>query len=113
MSVTPPALTVSPWVWLKSRLFNSWGNSLLSLVLLPLMAWGGWSIAVWVFTIADWSVVSQNLRLLLAGRYPVALLWRVWLSLAMGLAITGLSWGNLSQGKLWTKQTVIYLGIIT
>jgi len=113
MSVTPPALTVSPWVWLKSRLFSSWGNSLLSLVLLPLMAWGGWSIAVWVFTIADWSVVSQNLRLLLAGRYPVALLWRVWLSLAMGLAITGLSWGNLSQGKLWTKQTVIYLGIIT
>jgi general L-amino acid transport system permease protein len=113
MSVTPPALTVSPWVWLKSRLFNNWGNSLLSLVLLPLMAWGGWSIAVWVFMIADWSVVSQNLRLLLAGRYPVALLWRVWLSLAMGLAITGLSWGNLSQGKLWTKQTVIYLGIIT
>ena len=113
MSVAPPALTVSPWVWLKSRLFNNWGNSLLSLALLPLIAWGGWSIAVWALTIADWSVVSQNLRLLLAGRYPVELLWRVWLCLAITLAIAGLSWGNLSQGKLWTKQTVIYLGIIT
>jgi len=113
MFVVPPALTVSPWVWLKSRLFNSWGNGLLSLALLPLIAWGGWSIAVWAVTIADWSVVSQNLRLLLAGRYPVELLWRVWLCLALGLAIAGLSWGGLTQGKLWTKQTVIYLGIMT
>lgn len=113
MTVMPPVPASSPWNWLKSHLFNNWGNGLLSLVLLPLITWGVWSIAVWGVTIADWSVVSQNLRLLLAGRYPVELLWRVWLSVALGMAIAGLSWGSLSQGKLWTQQAVIYLGILT
>ncbi|MEB3160444.1 MAG: hypothetical protein VKL20_03165, partial [Synechocystis sp.] len=58
MTVAPPVLSRSPWDWLKSHLFNSWGNGLLSLGLLSLVVWGGWSIAVWGFTIADWSVVS-------------------------------------------------------
>ncbi len=54
-------------------------------------------------------MVSQNLKLLLAGRYPNESLWRVWLCVALTTAIAGFSRGGLSSGPLWQKTAWVYL----
>ena len=68
------------------------------------LAWVFLHLGYWVLIDAEWRVIGENLKLLLAGRYPDALLWRVWLCGGLCAAIAGGSWGALSGGHLWQRQ---------
>jgi general L-amino acid transport system permease protein len=72
-------------IWLKRNLFNTWYNSILTVLSLLLVASIGNTLWHWVTTIADWRVVTQNVRLFLVGRYPVAQLGRMWAVLGLVL----------------------------
>ena len=77
--------------WLRQNLFNSWFNSLLTLVCIWLLWQGLKLITNWI-TQAKWAVIPTNLPLFLVGRYPPELYGRLWLVLTIILVLAGLSW---------------------
>lgn len=79
----------SPLRWLRKNLFDGWFNSLLTLVCLWLLIQGVIRFAGWIFTQAQWTVVTSNLRLFFVGRYPQDQVWRLWIVLAIVLAWVG------------------------
>jgi general L-amino acid transport system permease protein len=95
------------WIWLRQNLFNSWFNTLLTLICLWAITVGGFGLVRWVFTQAQWEVVTANLRLIFVGRYPVTQLWRLWLAALLVAGVLSFSWGAL-QG--WTRKVLLRLG---
>lgn len=79
--------------WLKKNLFSTWYNTLLTIVSAALIYVVVKGIVTWVFTVADWSPVTDSLKLFATGLYPVEELWRIGTSLAMVSFLAGLSWG--------------------
>jgi general L-amino acid transport system permease protein len=95
------------WIWLRQNLFNSWFNTLLTLICLWAITVGGFGLVRWVFTQAQWEVVTANLRLIFVGRYPVTQLWRLWLAALLVAGVLSFSWGAL-QG--WTRKVLLGVG---
>lgn len=93
-SVTlPPQASLGAWQWAKKNLFSSWFNSILTVFCMWLLYQLVSNVWNWATTIAQWSVVSSNLRLFLVGLYPVTELWRLWSILAITGFLSGISWG--------------------
>lgn len=89
----PPRSEVGPIGWLRANLFSSIGNTLLTIVsgaLLGLMAIG---VIDWIVNRAQWSVITDNLRVLMLGIYPLDQTWRVWATILIGVSLIGLGWG--------------------
>lgn len=82
--------------WIRKNLFGSILSSILTLVslwvivkvvmgaLLPLLS-------------LDWSVIRDNLKLILTGSYPADQLWRVWLCVCYISLFGGASFGGTGQ----------------
>ncbi len=79
--------------WAKKNLFDGWCNSILTIISVWLLYQLVGDIWTWATTIAQWSVVSSNLRLFLVGLYPEAEFWRLWSILAIAGGLSGISWG--------------------
>lgn len=110
---SPPFNRIGPWEWARKNLFSSWFNTVLTLISVLLLAWVLISLFTWIFTQANWAVVRQNFRLFFVGRYPVELLWRIWLSLGVIVAVSGFSWGILArQARLFDRRGLILLGVL-
>lgn len=93
-TIRPPATTIGVVGWLRKNLFNSWFNSLLTIVALWLIYNLG--VGLWGFvTTAKWDVVTVNLRLFMVGRYTLEQVWRVQVSVAILSFLLGASW------RLW------------
>ncbi|HEY9805895.1 MAG TPA: amino acid ABC transporter permease [Candidatus Obscuribacterales bacterium] len=113
----PPIVSPTPGQWLRRNLFNTWYNSLLTLVCLWLLFQVGQAAIAWVLTQAQWAVVQTNLRLFFIGRYPPNLAWRIWLVLASVVSLGGLTWGSLAPMRSpWYKRgapiaTAVALGL--
>ncbi|MEX2144156.1 MAG: amino acid ABC transporter permease [Anaerolineales bacterium] len=75
--------------WMRKNLFNTWGNSVLTLITGWLIFIIGRGLLVWVFTQAEWEVIGANLRLFLLGQYPITQVWRIWLSLLLLAFLSG------------------------
>ncbi len=98
--------------WLRRNLFNSWGNTILTVA-------AGWltyvtlrGLLLWVFTEADWEVVVTNLRLILLGQYPIAQVWRIWVSMALLAFLIGNSLSIWGKGKTSTRFTVLLMVVL-
>ena len=61
---------------------NRWLDRWLTLLLLALIGWAGWSCLHWLWRGADWTVVMTNLPLYAVGSYPEAERWRPLLCIA-------------------------------
>lgn len=83
--------------WLQKNLFNNWYNSILTVVCLWLLFFGIKGVLTWVLTQAKWQVITANLSLFFAGRFPQKLYWRLWLALFIILGLVGLSWGTFTK----------------
>ncbi len=118
--VRPPALNTGVLGWLRTNLFSSWFNSLLTLaalaglvyILPPLWRWVI-SDALWTATAeqcranehgACWAFVHEKLRLILFGLYPAELQWRP--SLAMGIFF------SLVAASTWRKLWKPWLALV-
>jgi general L-amino acid transport system permease protein len=106
MSRPPTSPRAAPaWDWLRTNLFSSWGNALVSIILslLVMKAATGfldWALLRAVFAGEDggacakpgagacWPFVTHKLQLFLYGRYPEPERWRV--NLTLLLALVGL-----------------------
>jgi general L-amino acid transport system permease protein len=102
----------------RARLFNSWLNSILTLVLLAVMVWLlpkllSWAIVDAVFAPdptacraakgACWGFIVEKFRLMIFGTYPYAEQWRPLVTMLMLLTLVGLTMNLKLWGRaLWT-----------
>jgi len=89
-----PPLPPGPVKWMRDNLFNNWYNSILTVVLLPLVFFALINIILWVFIEADWRAVTQFPLLYAVGQYPRDELWRVGIGLSAIIFFLGSSWGK-------------------
>ena len=85
---------------------NRWLDRLITLTLIALLGWGGWSVMHWLLHGANWSVVSSNLPLYAVGSYPADQRWRPLLWIAGLIALTLLTLMGPRQG-LWRRAMPI------
>lgn len=96
--------------WIKKNLFNTWYNTILTIISVIFISWIGSGLLTWIFTIADWTVLKDNIKLFFVGIYPVKLLWRIYLSLGIITILGGISWGiNSIQTNIFNKQNLIII----
>ncbi|MBT3337863.1 MAG: amino acid ABC transporter permease [Anaerolineae bacterium] len=107
--LAPPTERYTVLGWLRRNLFGSIGDSILTIIaiwltyamLKPSLSWG--------FSVAKWTVIADNLKLFMVGRYPAEELWRVWVVLYLLAAVVGFTWGAWVKGK--EKAGYVLLGI--
>ena len=90
-TLAPPRTVATPREWLQSNLFPSLSSSVATGLIAGLLLVIAINLAEWALTQARWEVVTNNLRLFLIGQYPADQAWRIWLSLLLLSALTGLS----------------------
>ncbi|MEL6138671.1 MAG: amino acid ABC transporter permease [Cyanobacteria bacterium J06626_23] len=110
----PPTIQVGPGAWLKKNLFNTWYNTVLTVVLGAIILGVAWGLLTWAFTVAQWAVIPNNLALFMSGLYPNEQYWRIWLMLGVIVTMAGLSWGVLGRNlsPLFSRPLLIGLGIL-
>lgn len=98
---TPPLKVKSRTLsWLLKNLFNTWYNSLLTVICLWVIFVFGKNFLYWAFTQAQWTVVTTNLRLFLVGRYPADLTWRIWTIVGIIISLSLVTWGVVTKSFL-------------
>lgn len=93
----PTAQRPTPTDWVRQNLFNSWLNSLLTLIFAPLAAWVLYNAVRFVFFTGRWEIVRANLTNLMVGRFPRPELWRVWVGVAILAVVIGLVLGVIAR----------------
>lgn len=105
---SPVSTPLPPWTWAQKRLFHNWYNTLLTLGALSAIAWGLQNFLIWATTKAQWVVIDTNLKLLLVGRFPNELLWRLWVVVGIIVVLGGLTWGRIqSAERPWNGSALL------
>jgi general L-amino acid transport system permease protein len=76
----PPVRDMTPRQWLRTNLFSTPLNALLTVVVGLAAAYVSYRLLRWVFVTADWTVVRVNLKLFMVGFFPADQLWRLWVA---------------------------------
>jgi len=92
--VIRPPLPPGPVKWVRDNLFNSWLNSILTVILLPVVFFALVNVILWIFTEADWRAITQFPLLYAVGQYPRDEIWRVGVGLSAIIFMLGTSWGK-------------------
>lgn len=79
--------------WLRSNLFNSIPNSLLTVVATAAGYLLLRSVLHWVLVTADWRPITRSPMLYLIGQYPRDQIWRIGGALTLISVMFGISWG--------------------
>src|SRR4051794_18592741 len=130
-SVAPPIVRIGALRWLRENLFNTWFNSILTVLAVWLLytvvsRFIGWGLlnSVWSVpaaacqapgTGACWAVIAEKHRFILFGRYPYEEQWRPLIVVLLFLALVGVSafrrlWGPV-LGIAWAVGLVV-MGIL-
>ncbi|WP_303722324.1 amino acid ABC transporter permease [Malonomonas rubra] len=109
-----PISKVGPLAWVKKNLFNTWYNSLLTILTLGALAyivppffkwafieslWNSSSDACRDIEGACWSIVPQNIKFIILGFFPEGQEWRPILAMILLLALVIYS----KERSRWTK----------
>jgi general L-amino acid transport system permease protein len=78
--------------WLRKNLFNTWYNTILTLLAAALLFTLLRAMVEYVFVIADWRPITFNPILYLVGQFPIDQLWRVGASALLVSLLLGVSW---------------------
>lgn len=95
-TVSPTSAGNSVMRWLRQNLFNSWLNSVLTLLAASVIVLASVGFLQWAFGSARWAVIPANLKVLLVGIYPSELLWRIWTAVLLLMLLVGFSGGRRS-----------------
>jgi general L-amino acid transport system permease protein len=108
--LAPPVVVVGPAAWLRKNLFSSWTSSLVTVATGAVLALTAVRVGAWILNEARWGVVTANFRLFLIGTYPFESAWRIWLSLAILSALSGLAAAIYGGGAIRTLATWLAAG---
>ena len=92
---------------MHKNLFNTWYNSLFTIICLVTIFFFGWNLINWIITQAQWQVIEANLRIFMVGRYPQSLYWRVWISALIASTLTFLTVGVFLAKQIFPKITLV------
>ena len=121
-TIKPPATSVGVIGWIKANLFNSWFNSVLTIVTLYFLwkimpSFTRWAFvdSLWMSTGSEcneaggacWSIIPANIRFILFGFFPHELQWRPLLAMIM---LVGLLY--YSQNRKHWKKSLAYAWFI-
>ena len=87
-----------------------WLDRGITLLLLALLGWVGWSMLHWLLVAADWSVVTTNLPLYAVGSFPADQRWRPLLWMAALITLTLLTLLGPKRG--WVRRWLPLLWIV-
>ncbi len=73
----PPILAVGPLAWMRENLFKSAFDTIVTIVSAIVIVSAVIGLMEWVIGGANWFVVTTNLRLFLAGTFPLDQMWRL------------------------------------
>lgn len=110
----PPVTSVGVLGWIHANLFSTRLNTLASLVTGGLLIWFIGAFVAWAIANAQWSVVTNNLRLITSGLYPRAEIWRVELTAALLVFLTGLGlgiWGRVAR-SVWAVVLIALAAVV-
>lgn len=82
--------------WVRSNLFDSPLNSVLTLVFGAVLSWAAYRGLRFVLFNAEWEIVRRNLTLFMLGRFDRDQLWRPWAALAILAVAIGMTAGMIS-----------------
>ena len=85
----------TPSEWLKINLFNTWYNSIITVVFGTVSLWAGYKALRFVFVTARWDPVADNIELFMLGLFPRAEVPRVIVQLFLMSGAGGLIIGWL------------------
>ena len=118
-SIRPPAASIGVVGWARANLFNSWLNSILTLVVAYLLWSTVPSFVKWAFINSNWfttseeckagngacwSVITANIRFILFGFYPHQLQWRPLLAVVILILLL-----FFSQNRKYWKKSLAYV----
>jgi general L-amino acid transport system permease protein len=104
----PPHARVPPGEWVRENLFNTWYNTLLTVVLAPAIAWLLYRALWFVFVTARWEIIEVNLTNFMVGTFPRTQLWRPWVAVLILALVIGLGLGVTARA---TAETALARGI--
>jgi general L-amino acid transport system permease protein len=87
-----------PLRWVRVNLFANSFDTTLSLIFIPVCAAVVWQLLSWALTRAQWSVVTDNLRVLMIGTFPSELAPHAWTS---GLILAALAFVTVGVAAGW------------
>ena len=93
--------------WTRYNLFATPASALLSLVSIPFTVYVAYLAARWVFTVAQWPVVFDNLTVLLVGTFPHDQMWRALLGSGVLCALVGITLGVVLTSRRWRGSAMI------
>lgn len=92
--------------WMRKNLFGSWYDTLLTLIGVVVVYWVLKGFFTWVFTVAEWEVITVNARLLFIGQYPLEQAGRLWVWLAFLVFLSG------NSLAIWARETKYVLVLL-
>ena len=95
--------------WTKANLFNSRGNSVLTVVSLGMIALLLFLVIRYVLFQANWGLVTINQRLFFIGSYPADETMRIWVAVFLVVTLVGVTYGVWSAR---IRPYLIAIGII-
>ncbi|MBQ6448410.1 amino acid ABC transporter permease [Cytobacillus oceanisediminis] len=79
-------------LWLKNNLFKDWKNAIVTIITLMFTIYLLTKVGKFLLT-SEWGVVTDNLRLLFVGQFPMEEIWRLWVALLLLSVLLGTTWG--------------------
>jgi general L-amino acid transport system permease protein len=113
--IKPPVASVGVVGWIRANLFNSWFNSILTILALLLLYKTFWPFMRWAFIDslwmssgkecqagegACWSVITANARFIFFGFYPYDQHWRPGLAIVLLVGLLLIS----QYRRFWSKS---------
>lgn len=111
ISVAPVAEPVTVGAWLRTNLFSTPVNGLLTLLVAAVVAYVVVRVLRFVVLSADWTVLKANLRVYMVGRFPLDELWRVWSVVYLIAALAGVSRG-VRPPAAWSRRTAVLAAVL-
>lgn len=129
----PPKLSIRPVIWVRKNLFDTWYNSILTLLSVSLMYYVVTSFYTWAVSLAQltgsdpelckgidgacWPVITDNLGFFMVGTYPFELRWRPQMAMLVVVALAALAiWPRLRRMRIyylaWLAAPVLVFFII-
>ena len=96
-----PPRTETGWIgWARFNLFGSWPSTIVTIVSVPLAVWACWAGLSWLFTTADWTLVTSRPQQYFIGIYPTEHAWRPlvgWLMVSVPFGLAAGMWRGAAE----------------
>lgn len=83
----------------KKNLFPGWADGLLSIATIVIVASLLYSFAYWAVFQADWGVIRDSLRFMMAGSLSADAIWRAWAASVLFFLLVGVSLAKVTRAR--------------